>query len=62
MLRWTKAKDLCDQIHRVLLKYDDQNKDQKSGPNKSIECFMADVSLEACKISSDDQQETPITN
>ena len=52
------ANVLCEQIHRVLSKpdYHDQKKDQNSELNKSIECFMADASLEASNMSSD---ETP---
>ena len=39
-----KSKDLCDQIHSVLS--DNQKKFQSNVLNKSLECFMADASLE----------------
>ena len=50
------ANVLCEQIHRVLSKSgcDDQKRDQSSELNRSIECFMADASLEANNMSSDE--------
>ena len=47
-----KLKIYVDQIHSVLLQSDCQKKDQSSDLNKSLECFMADTSREACNINS----------